>query len=106
MRTLTIVLLLAACKYQTGSTGNSIELPDAGHTHDGPCHTGFDGGHDPLPDGGWVPDDAGGYYPDGGYYRPDGGYYGGPDGGIYGTDAGSNGGTDGGSYYPDAALVH
>ncbi len=99
MRTLTIVLLLAACKYQTSSTGNQIEGPDAGVSHDGPCHNAFDGGHDPLPDGGWVPDDAGGYYPDGGYYYPDAGSYGGADGGIYGTDAGSY-------YYPDATLVH
>ena len=89
MRTLTIVLLLAACKYQTGSTGTPIEGPDAGHGHDGPCHTGIDGGRDPLPDG-YI------YYPDAGSW-PDGGSYGG------GPDGGSYGGSDAGTYVPDAA---
>ena len=90
MRTLTIVLLLAACKYQTGSTGTQIEGPDAGPSHDGPCHNGVDGGRDPLPDGYIYTNDGGSYYPDAGtYYYPDGGYGGQPDAGSY--------------YYPDAA---
>ncbi len=83
MRTLTIILLLAGCKYQTSSTRTQIEGPDAGHDHDTGCHNGSnDGGG--LPDAYVYTNDA----------WPDAEYRGAPDGGSYYPD--------GGSYYPDA----